>query len=53
MTPRAVEEKATDKRIEETFDFAETSDLCDFGYVLAVPADSPASPRQPNTQAPK
>jgi len=37
MTP--VEEKKSSKRTEESFDFAETSDLCDFGYVLAGPAD--------------
>jgi hypothetical protein len=43
MTARAIEEKKSKPRPEETFDFPET-DLCDFGYVLAVPADTLPSP---------
>ena len=53
MTPRAVEQKSSNKRTEDSFDFPDTSDLCDFGYVLAVPADSPVSPSQTNTQPAK
>ena len=53
MTPRAIEEKKSKKRTDETFDFPETSDMCDFGYVLAGPADSPASPQPTNTQPSK
>ena len=49
MTPRAIEETKSNKRTDDTFDFPETSDMCDFGYVLADPADSPASPQQTNT----
>ncbi len=45
MTPRAVEEAKSNKRTDEVFDFPETSDLCDFGYVLAVPV-VPAAPQQ-------
>ena len=54
MTPRAVEEKKSNNRTEEeAFDFADTSDLCDFGYVLAPPVDSPAPAQQTNTQPSK
>jgi hypothetical protein len=49
MTPRAIEEKTSKKRTEEVYDFPETSDLCDFGYVLAVPV-VPAAPQQTVTQ---
>jgi hypothetical protein len=52
MTPRAIEEAKSNKRTDESFDFPETSDMCDFGYVLAAPADSPA-PQQTNTQSSK
>ena len=53
MTPRAIEEKTSNKRTEETFDFPETSDLCDFGYVLAGPAGTSTAPQQTNAQTPK
>ena len=45
MTPRAIEETKSNKRTDESFDFPETSDMCDFGYVLAAPADSAGSAR--------
>ena len=51
MTPRVIEEAKSNKRTEETFDFPETSDMCDFGYVLAVPVDHPTAPAQTNTQS--
>jgi hypothetical protein len=50
MTPRAIEDTKSNKRTDDTFDFPETSDMCDFGYVLAVPVDSPTTPAQTNTQ---
>jgi len=53
MTPRGIEDTASNKRTDETFDFPETSDMCDFGYVLAVPVDAPAAPRHTNTQPSK
>jgi len=53
MTPRAIEDEQSKKRTDESFDFPETSDMCDFGYVLAGTADSPASPRQTTTQTSK
>jgi hypothetical protein len=53
MTPRAIEDTKSNKRTDESFDFPETSDMCDFGYVLAVPADSPAVPQQTVTQTSK
>lgn len=53
MTPRAMEDEQSKKRTDESFDFPETSDMCDFGYVLADTAGSPASPRQTNTQSSK
>jgi hypothetical protein len=53
MTPRAIEEAKSNKRTDESFDFPETSDMCDFGYVLAVPADNPAAPTQTGTQSSK
>ena len=53
MTHRAIEETKSNKRTDDTFDFPETSDMCDFGYVLAGPADGPASPQQTNTQPSK
>ena len=46
MTPRAIEETKANKRTDESFDFPDTSDMCDFGYELAIAADSPASPQQ-------
>ena len=49
MTPLAIEETKSNKRTDESFDFPETSDMCDFGYVLAAPVDSPATPQQTNT----
>ena len=53
MTPRAAEQKSSTQRTEDSFDFPDTSDLCDFGYVLAVPADSPLVPSQTNAQPAK
>jgi hypothetical protein len=53
MTPRAIEETKSNKRSDEAFDFPESSDMCDFGYVLAVPVDSPAVPQQANSQPSK
>ena len=53
MTPRAIEDDKSNKRTDESFDFPETSDMCDFGYVLAGPADSPASPQQTTTHPAK
>ena len=48
MTPRATEETKKNTRTDEVFDFPETSDMCDFGYVLAVPV-TPAAPQQTAT----
>ena len=45
MTPRAIEDEKSNKRTDDSFDFPETSDMCDFGYVLAVPV-VPAAPQQ-------
>jgi hypothetical protein len=53
MNPRAIEDMKSNKRTDETFDFPETSDMCDFGYVLAVPVDNPTAPQQSNTQSSK
>ena len=53
MTPRAIEEAKSNKRTDESFDFPETSDMCDFGYVLAAPADNSVAPQQTNTQSSK
>jgi hypothetical protein len=53
MTPRAIEVAKSNQRTDETFDFPETSDMCDFGYVLAMPADSPATPSPTNAQSTK
>jgi len=54
MTPRAIEEAKSNKRTDESFDFPETSDMCDFGYVLAVPGDNSVAPQQQtNTQSSK
>jgi hypothetical protein len=52
MTPRAVEETKSNKRTDETFDFPDSSDMCDFGYVL-VPVDSSGAPQQTKTQPSK
>ena len=52
MTPRAVDETKPNKRADEVFDFPETSGMCDFGYVLAVPV-SPAAAQQTATQPAK
>ena len=49
MTPRATQETKTNTRVDEEFDFPETSDMCDFGYVLAVPVP-PAAAQQSVTQ---
>lgn len=51
MTPRAMEEAKSNQRTDDSFDFPETSDMCDFGYVLAVPADHP--PAQTSGQSSK
>jgi hypothetical protein len=53
MTPRALEDSKSNKRTDETFDFPETSDMCDFGYVLAIPGDNPTAPAQTSTQPSK
>ena len=53
MTPRAIEEAKSNKRTDEAFDVPETSDMCDFGYVLAAPVDSAAAPAQTSTQSSK
>ena len=53
MTPRAIDETKSNKRTDESFDFPETSDMCDFGYVLAVPVDNPTAPAQTGTQSSK
>ena len=53
MTPRALEDAKSNKRTDDSFDFPETSDMCDFGYVLAAPADNPAAAQQTNAQAAK
>jgi len=53
MTPRAIEDTKSNKRTDESFDFPETSDMCDFGYVLATPADAAASAPQTNAQSSK
>jgi hypothetical protein len=53
MTPRAIEEKKSNKRTDESFDFPETSDMCDFGYVLAVPVDNPTATTPTGTQPSK
>ena len=53
MTPRAIEEAKSNKRTDESFDFPDTSDMCDFGYVLAAPVDNPAVPAQTSTQSSK
>jgi hypothetical protein len=49
MTPRATEKKKANQQSDEVFDFPETSDMCDFGFVLAVPT-SPAASKQTATQ---
>ena len=49
MTPRAIDDTNSNKRTDEVFDFPETSDMCDFGYVLAVPV-VPAAPQHTATQ---
>jgi hypothetical protein len=46
MTPRAIEDATSNKRTDESFDFPETSDMCDFGYVLATPPDTGAASSQ-------
>ena len=53
MTPRAIEDDKSKKRTDESFDFPETSDMCDFGYVLAAPPDSNAASQQTNAQLSK
>ena len=53
MTPRAIEEAKSNKRTDESFDFPETSDMCDFGYVLAAPVDNSVAPQQTTTQSSK
>jgi hypothetical protein len=45
MSSRTSEEKKPNKLSEEAFDFAETSDMCDFGYVLAGRAESTSAPQ--------
>jgi len=39
--PMSSDLKPSEKIAEEEFDFAETSDLCDFGYVLVPQIDQP------------
>jgi hypothetical protein len=51
MSSRTSEEKKPSKLSEEAFDFAETSDMCDFGYVLAGRAESASAP-QPSHSKP-
>ena len=53
MTPRAIEEAKSNKRADDSFDFPDTSDMCDFGYVLAIPVENPAATQQANTQSSK
>lgn len=53
MTPRATEDTKSDKRTDESYDFPETSDMCDFGYALATPADTTAASPQTNAQPTK
>jgi hypothetical protein len=53
MSSRTSDEKKPNKLSEEVFDFAETSDMCDFGYVLAGPADSPSTPQPAHTKPSK
>ena len=45
MSSRTSEEKKPNALTEEAFDFAETSDMCDFGFVLAGRSDSPTTPQ--------
>ena len=53
MSSRAMEEKKLAKRSEEGFDFPETSDMCDFGYVLAGRAETPSVPPKAHSQSSK
>ncbi len=53
MTPRAIEDTKSNKRTDESFDFPETSDMCDFGYVLARPSDTAAAAPQTSAQSSK
>ncbi len=53
MTPRAIEDTKSDKRTDESFDFPETSDMCDFGYALSTPADTAAVSPLTNPQTSK
>jgi len=39
--PKIGDVEISEKSVEEEFDFAETSDLCDFGYVLVPQIDQP------------
>jgi hypothetical protein len=53
MSSRTSEEKKPSKLTEDAFDFAETSDFCDFGYVLAGQADHPSTPQPAHTKPSK
>jgi hypothetical protein len=53
MTPRASDETKSNKRTDESFDFPDTSDMCDFGYVLVVPVDHPTAQQQTSAQSSK
>jgi hypothetical protein len=53
MSSRTNEEKKSNKLSEEVFDFAETSDMCDFGYVLAGRTDIPSAPQPAHTNPSK
>ena len=53
MTPRAIEDTKSNQRADESFDFPETSDMCDFGYVLIRPSDAAAASPQTNAQSSK
>jgi hypothetical protein len=53
MSSRSSEEKKPSKLTEDGFDFAETSDLCDFGYVLAGSDDRPSTTQPANAKPSK
>jgi hypothetical protein len=47
MSRPAVDDiQASEKKTEEVYDFAETSDICDFGYVLVAQIECPTT-REP------
>jgi hypothetical protein len=53
MSSRAMEDTKSNKQLEEAFDFPETSDMCDFGYVLAGRAETPSVPPKAHSQSAK